>query len=261
MKLRAPRVTLNFPGRQGQVTRRKMVAAYKPNQVLSEGEQKALALADFLAEVTAVPASSPVIFDDPITSMDYRRINEVCARIVALAQIHQVIVLTHNIWFAAKLLASADKKTWKYYDIRSEGGDTGVVTAATHPRVDTLAQVRGRINKLIEAAEKADGEIRSALVEKGYEELRGLCEISVEHEMLKGVVQRYEPNVMMTKVERINVAELQRSMAVVMPAFEKACRYIASHSQPIETQGIRPTLEELKADLEAVLKAREPHKD
>lgn len=237
-----------------------MVAAYKPNQVLSEGE-KALALADFLAEVTAVPASSPVIFDDPITSMDYRRINEVCASIVALAQIHQVIVFTHNIWFAAKLLASADKRSWKYYDIRSEGGETGMVTAATHPRVDNLAQVRGRINKLIEAAGKAEGEVRSALVEKGYEELRGLCEIVVEHEMLKGVVQRYEPNVMMTKVEKINVAELQRSMAVVMPAFEKACRYIASHSQPIETQGIRPTLEELKADLEAVLKAREPHKD
>jgi hypothetical protein len=38
--LRAPNVTLNFPGRQGQVTRRKLVASYKPNQVLSEGEQK-----------------------------------------------------------------------------------------------------------------------------------------------------------------------------------------------------------------------------
>ncbi len=70
--LRAPNVTLNFPGRQGQVTRRKLVASYKPSQVLSEGEQKALALADFLAEVTSVPASSPVVFDDPITSMDHR---------------------------------------------------------------------------------------------------------------------------------------------------------------------------------------------
>ena len=52
-RLRAPNVTLNFPGRQGQVTRRKLVASYKPNEVLSEGEQKALALADFLAEVTS----------------------------------------------------------------------------------------------------------------------------------------------------------------------------------------------------------------
>ena len=260
-RLRAPNVTINFPGRQGQVTRRKTVAAYKPHQVLSEGELKALALADFLAEVTAVPASSPVIFDDPITSMDYRRIHEVCDRIVALANEHQIIVFTHNIWFAAELLAKADKKKWKYYDIRSEGADSGLLSSATHPRVDTIAQVSSRVRKMIDGAERTDGEIRAAIVEKGYEELRGLCEIIVEHEMLKGVVQRYAPNVMMTKVEKINVAKLQESMSAIMPVFEKACRYIASHSQPIETQGIRPGLDELKADYEAVVKAREPHKE
>ncbi len=260
-KLRAPNVTLNFPGRQGQVTRRKMVAAYKPDQVLSEGEQKALALADFVAEVTAVPASSPIIFDDPITSMDYRRIHEVCDRVVDLANHHQIIVFTHNIWFAAELLAKADKKKWKFYDVRSEGGDCGVLSSASHPRVDTIAQVSNRVKRMIDGAEKADGEIKAALVEKGYEELRGLCEIVVEHEMLKGVVQRYAPNVMMTKVEKINVGKLQESMSAVMPVFEKACRYIASHSQPIETQGIRPTLDELRSDYEAVLKAREPHKE
>jgi energy-coupling factor transporter ATP-binding protein EcfA2 len=261
LKLRAPNVTLNFPGRQGQVIRRKLVAAYKPNQVLSEGEQKVLALADFLAEVTAVPASSPIVFDDPITSMDYRRIHEVCDRVVALANDHQIIVFTHNIWFAAELLAKADKKKLKYYDIRSEGPDCGVLASGNHPRVDTIPKVSNRVKKMIDGAEKADGEIKAALVEKGYEELRGFCEIVVEHEMLKGVVQRYAPNVMMTKVEKINVGKLQESMSAVTPVFEKACRYIASHSQPIETQGIRPSLDELKADYDAVLKAREPHKE
>ncbi|MGB9072389.1 MAG: AAA family ATPase [Terriglobales bacterium] len=259
-RLRAPNVTLNFPGREGHVTRRKLVASYKPTEVLSEGEQKALALADFLAEVTCVPASSPVVFDDPITSMDYRRIHEVCDRIIALADDHQIIVFTHNIWFAAELLSKADKKSWKYYDIRLEGGDAGVVTAASHPRVDTIAQVSARVKKMIDGAEKQEGEIKAALVEKGYEELRGLSEIVVEHEMLKGVVQRYAPNVMMTKLDKINVGKLQESMAAIMPVFDKSCRYIASHSQPVETQGIRPTLDELKADYDTVLKAREPHK-
>ena len=46
-----------------------------------------------------------------------------------------------------------------------------------------------------------------------------------------------------------------------MPVFEKACRYIASHSQLIETQGIRPTIDELKADYKAILGARQPRKD
>ena len=259
-RLRAPHVTLNFPGRQGQATRRKLVASHRPSEVLSEGEQKTLALADFIAEVTSVPAPSPVVFDDPITSMDYRRIHEVCDRIIALAEDHQIIVFTHNILFAAEILAKADKKKWRYYDIRQEGSDIGVVTEGVHPRVDTIKQVSTRVQKTIEAAEKQEGEIKAALVEKGYEELRGFCEIIVEQEMLKGVSQRYMPNVMMTKLDKINVPHLKESIAAITPIFDKACRYIASHSQPPETQGIRPTLDELKADYETVLKAREPHK-
>jgi hypothetical protein len=259
-RLRAPNVTLNFPGRQGQATRRKLVASHRPTEVLSEGEQKALALADFIAEVTSVPAPSPVVFDDPITSMDYRRIHEVCDRIVALAEDHQIIVFTHNIWFAAELLAKAEKKKWRYYDIRQEGSEIGVVTEGNHPRVDTIKQVGVRVQKMIEAAAKQEGEIKAALVEKGYEELRGFCEIIVEQEMLKDVSQRYVPNVMMTKLDKINVTQLKDSIAAIMPVFDRACRYIASHSQPPETQGIRPTLDELRADYETILKAREPHK-
>ena len=113
---------------------------------------------------------------------------------------------------------------------------------------------------MIDAAEKQAGEIKAALVEKGYEELRGLSEIVVEHEMLKGVVQRYAPNVMMTKLDKINIGQLQESMAAIVPVFDKSCHYIVSHSQPLETQGIRPTLDELKADYDTVLTAREPHK-
>ena len=258
--LRAPRVTLNFPGRQGQATRRKLVASHKPSDVLSEGEQKALALADFLAEVTSVPAASPVVFDDPITSMDYRRIHEVADRVLALAKDHQIIVFTHNIWFAAELLANADKKRLKYYDIRQEGSDMGVVTAALHPRMDTIAQVSARVKKMIEGAERQEGEVKAALVEKGYEELRCLCEVIVEQEILKGVTQRYAPNVMMTKLQKINIRKLRESIDAITAVFEKSCRYIASHSQPAETQGVRPTLDELKTDYDAVVKAREPHK-
>jgi hypothetical protein len=54
-------------------------------------------------------------------------------------------------------------------DIRAEGDDAGVVTAASHPRVDTIAQVSNAVKNLIDAADKEAGEIRAALVEKGYE--------------------------------------------------------------------------------------------
>jgi energy-coupling factor transporter ATP-binding protein EcfA2 len=122
--LRAPAVTLQFPGRQGQVTRKKAVASgeHRPSDVLSEGEQKVIALADFLAEASLKPPA-PVIFDDPINSLDYKRLAEVVDRIAALSDTRQVIVFTHNIWFTTELLARFEKRTQdcSYYDVSRDG--------------------------------------------------------------------------------------------------------------------------------------------
>ena len=67
------------------------------------------------------------------------------------------------------------------------------------------------------------------------------------------------PNVTLNFPGRHGQVTRRKLVSSYMPAFDKSCRDIASHSQPIETQGIRPTLDELKGDYGAVLKAREPH--
>ena len=117
-------MTLQFPGRQGQVTRKKAVASgeHRPSDVLSEGEQKVIALADFLAEASLKPPA-PVIFDDPINSLDYKRMAEVVDRIAALSDTRQVIVFTHNIWFTTELLARFEKRPQdcSYYDVSRDG--------------------------------------------------------------------------------------------------------------------------------------------
>jgi hypothetical protein len=76
-RLRAPDVALSFQGRSGQAQRKKIVARYKPSSVLSEGEQKVLAIADFLSESRMRESKAPLVFDDPVTSLDYRRLEEV----------------------------------------------------------------------------------------------------------------------------------------------------------------------------------------
>jgi recombinational DNA repair ATPase RecF len=260
--LRAPAVTLQFPGRQGQVTRKKAVAGgeHRPSDVLSEGEQKVIALADFLAEASLKPPA-PVIFDDPINSLDYRRMEEVVNRIVSLSETRQVIVFTHNIWFTTELLARFEKRPQdcSYFDVARDGGKIGLVTKGTHPRSDTFKSLRGRINSLLQDAEKASGETQAALIEKAYELMRNICEVIVEEELLQGVTKRYQPNVMMTKLSGINFSGLQTAVAVIAPLFEDCCRYIASHSQPMETLNVRPTLDTLKADWKRLLDARDAY--
>ena len=87
--LRAPHVEMDFVGRQGQVQRRKAVAgSHRPSDVYSEGEQKVLALSDFLAEARLYGPVGPIVLDDPVSSLDYRRIAEVAMRIVDLGPVH-----------------------------------------------------------------------------------------------------------------------------------------------------------------------------
>lgn len=260
--LRAPSVRLAFPGRDGRAARRKIVSAdHLPSAVLSEGEQKVIAMADFLAEAGLRNAPAPVVFDDPVNSLDYRRIHEVADRIARLTGNRQVIVFTHNIWFATELLARFEQAPdlCTYYTV-TDDPSAGVVQAGTHPRWDSAKKLKGKINSLIQGAGSADAEMREAAIEKAYDLIRSWCEVVVEQELLAGVTQRYQANVVMTKLPQIKGERLAAATAVIQPIFEKACRIMGGHSQPLETLSVRPTLEELKTDWSALTKALEDYK-
>jgi hypothetical protein len=186
---------------------------------------------------------------------------EVVGRIVKLSDTRQVIVFTHNIWFTTELLARFENRSGdcSYYDVARDDVRIGLVSKGTHPRSDTYSNLRGKINSLIASADKATGETQAALVEKAYELLRSICEVIVEKELLKGVTQRFQPNVMMTQLPNINFAGLEAAVSVINALFEDCCRYIASHSQPLETLNVRPTLEGLKGDWKRLQETRETY--
>lgn len=80
-----------------------------PRSVLSEGEQRAIALASFLADVTGSSRATPIIFDDPISSLDQDFEEKVAARLVDLGRTRQVIVFTHRLSMIALLENAATK--------------------------------------------------------------------------------------------------------------------------------------------------------
>jgi hypothetical protein len=241
--LRAPSLKVQFVGREGRAQRRKVLSGrHKPSKVLSEGEQKVLALADFLAEARLAGITAPVIFDDPVSSLDHRRVREVAERVVRLAEDNQVIVFTHDILFTTTLLALSEKsRRCTYFQITDEDGK-GKVARASHPRWDTLNGIKGKINSTIEAARNEEAEARDALVRVGYGWIRSWCEVFTETELLQGVSQRYQANIGMTKLEKINTEKLGDIIPKVTEVFEDACRFIDGHSQPLATLGVSPTL-------------------
>ena len=256
--LRAPEVQLDFPGRDGASRRVKTVITHKPSEILSEGEQKVIALADFLAESSLRGASSPVIFDDPVNSLDYKRIKEVAARIAKLSQQRQVVVFTHNIWFATELISQFEKQKHlvSYYSIDDDGPIKGIVSGGTHPRWDTVSKMTGKINEMIQAARASEGEVREALIERAYSSIRAWIEVVVEQEVLARVVQRYEPNIMITRLPQIDGTKLEVIKTALIPLYEKACRIMEGHSQPLETLSVRPNLNELEGEWSAATAAR-----
>ncbi len=259
--LRAPMLKLQFVGRQGLAHRRKVLSGkLKPSKVLSEGEQKVLALADFLAEARLTGITAPVTFDDPVSSLDHRRINEVAQRIAGLANDNQVIVFTHDILFATTLLGHFEKsKRCVYFQITDENGK-GHVTRASGPRIDSLSAIRKRINNTIQDARSHEGELRDALVRTAYSHVRAWCEVFTEEDLLKGVTKRYRANVQMTTLASIDGVKLNAIAPKVMEIFEVACRYIDGHSQPLVTLGVSPTLTGLEqhwAELQALKKAND----
>jgi hypothetical protein len=247
--LRVQPLRLEFVGRQGKAQRRKVLTGnYKPSKILSEGEQKVLALADFLAEARLTGITAPIIFDDPVCSLDHRRINEVADRFALLAADNQVVVFTHDIFFATNLLARFDKsKRCSYFQVTDEDGK-GKITRATGPRWDTLSSLKKNVNETIQAAKSEDGEARAALVRTGYDWIRSWCEVFVECELLAEVTQRYQPNVRMTALPKIKAAALPDAIQTVTIVFEDACRYIDGHSQPLASLGVSPTLAGLEQD-------------
>ena len=249
--LKAPTVRLDFPGQRGEATRRKSLSSrYRLSDILSEGEQKVIALADFLAETSIRKISSPLVFDDPVNSLDYKRMEYIVDRIEQLSVNQQIIVFTHNIWFATSLLSRFEGDTARctYYDMAESGGVPGFVRSGTHPRWDTVNVLKGKINSMIQTASSLQGEAQQALIERAYDVFRSWCEVVVEQELLCKVAQRYTPHIAMTMLSKIKVDKLSAAINIILPIFFKCCRFMPGHSQPLETLGIRATVDELKGD-------------
>lgn len=66
----------------------------KVDAILSEGEQKAVGLALFLAEASVQESKSPIILDDPVNSLDHRIAAKFADRLLSFDR--QVIVFNHN---------------------------------------------------------------------------------------------------------------------------------------------------------------------
>lgn len=117
----------------------KLVNNINVDGVLSEAELKCAALALFLAECNLMEVKQPVVFDDPVNSLDAQIIQNLAERLLELN--YQVIVFTHNDILSSELADNRNVTVFKpsnsnrvspkrhmlAYDIISDINATGYV--------------------------------------------------------------------------------------------------------------------------------------
>ena len=89
---------------KGDVLTKLKISGKDVRKILSEGEQNAVSLALFLAEIQNQHDENPIVFDDPVTSLDHEIIQNLAEKLTCLSSYRQVIIFTHNILFYNSLL-------------------------------------------------------------------------------------------------------------------------------------------------------------
>jgi energy-coupling factor transporter ATP-binding protein EcfA2 len=225
-----------------------------PADILSEGEQRAVAISAFLAEVGLSGGKGGIVFDDPVSSLDHRRRERVAKRLALEAAQRQVIVFTHDIYFLCLLaeeakLAGAAIAT-QSLTRRAEG--FGVADPElpfegknASKRIGALKAQQQTIAKLQKDGEEQ--EHRKQTVD-AYFRLRMAWERAVEEVLLREVILRFRKGVETQRLAGVVVED--GDYAQVNAGMTKCSNY--AHDKALLGGVAVPDPDELLADIMAL---------
>jgi energy-coupling factor transporter ATP-binding protein EcfA2 len=252
------RVSMKAQSGKGKATYKLVLgflAAMPPKDVLSEGEQRAMAIASFLAEVTLAGHSGGIVFDDPISSLDHIHREAVAKRIALESMKRQVIVFTHDLAFLNVLMYEARQVKIEpaCRSLRRTKAGFGIAEetlpfegASTKDRIGKLKVQQVECHRLHKAG---DDEAYQNLGRSLYDRLRMTWERAVEHELLNGVVLRFRKGVETNKlkkvmVEQADIETVERNMA--------KCSNYTGHDGALDAVPTLPLPAELLEDINAL---------
>ena len=227
------------------------------SDVLSEGEQRALALACFLAELGELGRDHGIIVDDPVSSLDHKRMQAVAERLAEeAAKGRQVIVFTHNILFHHMLRTETRRARIACHTewMSSLGNDQfGIIDDSRKPRQmksvpERLQEIDRDLQALIDAGyDHADENFRSPVVAL-YTQMRDTWERVVEDILFNRVVQRFRPEIMTQRLEEACIDPENDYPAI----FEgmKRCSHYSGHDPAEDLPPELPEPEHVRRDFD-----------
>lgn len=226
-------------------------------KVVSEGEQRCLSIAAFFAELSTADDPSGIVFDDPVSSLDYKYREAVARRLVMEAKARQVIVFTHDVVFLLFLKQYAAELGINQLDqhIRQLSKGAGVCEEELPWVALPVKKKIGYLKNARQAADKLFRDGHQDAYEKDAKHLYGMLreawERALEEVLLNGIVERYRPSVQTQRLAMISDVTAEDCKALDA-AMTKCSRWLSGHDQAAAARAPVPEPTELKEDIDAL---------
>jgi ABC-type lipoprotein export system ATPase subunit len=223
----------------------------KPEKVLSEGEKRAVALADFLTEVALDTTSNGVILDDPVTSLDLYWRETIASILVEQAKERQVIIFTHDLPFLYYLKTFADQRNidrQTHWIKRGEQDDRpGYVYLNNSPALERDYRKSTCAREWYAKAKNAPAAEQESILKEGFAALRTSYEAFIIFDILSEVVMRFDERISFGRLKDIVWDE--GIIKEVIQKCELLSKYMEGHLHSDTYAAKKPTLELLNQEI------------
>lgn len=236
------KIKLADRGEKGK-TKHKLIldlpASKNLNEILSDGEQRIIAIGSFLAELRLAGHKGGIVFDDPVSSLDHHHRKNVALRLALEAVERQVIIFTHDTVFLAELRDAVEQKDveHKIHFLEWRGDRSGHVEEGLpweHKSCgDRLDKLEKEQRVLKSTWPPYPGEAEREKMRHQYSHLRATLERVIQDVIFNGVIHRYR--------DYINVRNLDKVVGFTVDECNEIARLYKAYCDETEAHDKAPT--------------------
>lgn len=203
-------VCITHTGAGGTSFKQLNLKGKSPSAVLSDGEQKVIAISDFLSEMQLSEINRGIIFDDPINSLDNERKKQIAERLIKEGLKKQVIIFTHDLVFFyhlknySKTHLGSISDSFKHHSLEKEQDAVcGKVILDNSPANEGNYHEPKKAEEWLSKSKKATETERNDYAKAGLSSLRASYEALAIFTIIGGTVQRFDPQIRMGRLKDI----------------------------------------------------------
>ncbi len=225
------------------------------SEILSEGEQCAVSVSAFLAELKTSSFSSGIVFDDPVSSLDHIWREKVARRLVQEGQTRQVIIFTHDLVFLRVLEDEAGRQQVMFHtqNVKRVGKKVGICDSDIPWQGMSVKKRIGYLKNILQNRKEEDFKKEFELISFGewfYGTLREVWERVIEEVLYNDSVQRFRHGIETNRLLKVKVEN--EAVIKINEGMSKCSKYLRGHDTASGAVSPKPDLQQMNADLEEV---------